>query len=82
MDIKLETKVGILTVDSDNSTDYPNLTIKLDNIPIVLIENNKDKIIIKKYPNKKVVQDDDYINLDYFGINENEIDKIFIEEDQ
>lgn len=71
--IILQTKLGKLSIEKNSNNKYPGVFIKLNNTPILLIEENEDKIMVKNYENKNTVIDDDYINLDYYDININEI---------
>lgn len=81
MSNNLKTTVGNLTVDLGSSSDYPNMTIKLDGVPIVLIENNDNKIIIKHYPNSKVEHNNEYFNYKMFDIADEEFETIVLEDE-
>nr|DAV25187.1 MAG TPA: hypothetical protein [Caudoviricetes sp.] len=70
----LNTIVGELTFET-NAENFPNgVTVKLDNTPIILLEEIKDnvgenKLVLKRYPNKNVLNDDDYFNTFSYDIN-------------
>lgn len=71
----LKTNIGMLTLEI-NEGECPGVFIKLNDVPILLLEENEDKIIVKNYKNKKVIIDDEYVNLDLFGIDLDEIKNI------
>lgn len=76
--VSLDTALGKLIIEK-NSSDFPTgVIIKLNNAPIILIErssNNvdEDKMVIKLYANPNVIQDNDYINYEAYGLNPKEI---------
>lgn len=74
--MKLDTELGEISIEINNNNMPVGLTIKLNKAPIVLLEtkdSDDPKLVLKRYPNKNVVNDDDYMNLESFGI---ELDKI------
>lgn len=77
-DFLLKTMAGAIIVHKNDPIFPEGITIKLNGAPIVLIEhseiNGEDKLIIKRYPNKKVVNDDDYCNLSPYNIKDEDLD--------
>lgn len=69
---------GKITIEVNQDDKNPNIFIKMNNVPILLIEqtNNQDKIVIKTYPNNDVYQDDNYLNLDMFDVNLCDVENI------
>jgi hypothetical protein len=67
---ELLTKSGKIEIKIDRNEEYPSICIKLDHNPIVMIEQSdfSDKLIFKKYPNKNVIADNNYINNKKYGI--------------
>lgn len=76
---KMDTIFGPLTFERNNEH-FPNgITIKLNGAPIVLIEQFKDedgkeKLVLKRYPNKNVINNDDYFNMESYGIQIEDLD--------
>lgn len=71
----LKTHLGDLTIKKNDSNFPAGYLIELNNVPIVLIEETTDKhgehkLVIKRYPNSKVIHDDGYMNLKSYGIDE------------
>lgn len=80
--LEIETTLGKLTIEL-NEKDFPEGFIaKLNGSPILLIEsikhNNQDKLVLKRYPNKNVIHDDDYMNLKAYQINKDELNEDLI----
>jgi hypothetical protein len=73
-ELVINTIVGELTFKR-NDDNFPNgVVVKLDNAPIILleeIENNigENKLVLKRYPNRNVLNDDDYFNTISYDIN-------------
>lgn len=73
--LEIDTAAGRIVIEK-NCPNFPNgCMIKLNGSPIVLIEEFKDtdgedKIVIKRYPNKKSVNDDEYFNMESYDICE------------
>lgn len=71
----LETAVGKISFEKNNSTMPIGGMIKLNNVPILLIEQidngaeNKQSLVVKRYPHPNVIENDDYINYDMYDIN-------------
>ena len=76
----INTKLGKLTFETDNDSAYPGVFLKLNGVPLLLLEQNEvngeDKIVIKNYHNENSVIDDDYMNLDRFDIDMDNIENI------
>lgn len=81
--IVVNTTVGDMTLEK-NSDNFPSgIVVKLNGAPIVLIEqgkdiNGEDKLIIKRYPNKNVINDDEYFNLESYDIDPDKLDPSLI----
>lgn len=77
-DFLLETIMGAITVHKNEPTFPEGITIKLNGVPIVLIEyakiNGEDKLVLKRYPNKNIVNDDYYFDLSSYGIKDEDLD--------
>ena len=72
----INTTIGELSIH-ENADNFPNgLVIKLNNAPIVRIEESNNKLVIKRYSNKNTIYDDDYINLKPYDVEDLDIDTI------
>ena len=80
----VQTKLGELKVKIDNDSEFPGVTIMLNNCPIVLLEEvetkGENKIVLKRYPNKNVYTDDEHFNYEKFQIDPRVKDKDFVNE--
>lgn len=80
----VKTIVGDL-IFKKNNENFPNgLTIKLNNAPVALLEEIKNKtgenkLVLKRYPNKNIINDDDYFNTESYGIDFSKIAKTTID---
>lgn len=71
-EMKVSTNVGRLSVCKNTDNEPAGITIKLNGTPVIMLEEHKDfcdKLILIKYPNKNVVEDDEYINLSMYDID-------------
>lgn len=80
--LKIETTLGNLIVEL-NQKDFPEgFIVKLNGSPILLIEStehiNQNKLVLKRYPNKNVIHNDDYINLKAYQIDKDELNEDLI----
>lgn len=73
-DFELTTEIGTLSF-KQNSENFPNgIMIKLNNVPIILIEEidfaeEMKKLVVKRYPNKNIIDDENYLNLKPYNIS-------------
>lgn len=84
-EVIFNTVVGKLTFQKNNEN-FPNgLTIKLNNAPIILLEETEDntgenKLVLKRYPNKNIINNDDYFNMISYDIDISKIAKETVDE--
>lgn len=75
--VTVDTSVGKLSIEHNPPHLPQGVYIKLNNSPILLVEENdeldNEKLVVKTYPNKFVVQDDNYMNLKSYGIDLNDL---------
>lgn len=74
----LQTNLGKLTIEKNESEEFGGVFIKLNDTPILLLEenviDNEYKIIKKEYHNKNIITDNDYINYKLYDIDINEVE--------
>lgn len=81
--LEITTVLGKLKIEPNKEGFPEGYVVKLNNAPIVLMEtirntDNEDKLLIKRYPNKHTVYDDEYINLEAYDIKPDELDSKLI----